>query len=191
MNCFTHSRVAAVGICTICQRGVCHDCVSTDTPRLVCQSCATRTVAPGFGWGGYYGFGYEYKSSITIGGWPLVHIAGGYDPATMRPRIARGVIAIGNIAIGGLAIGGLACGLITFGGASIGLLTAVGGAALGLGLSIGGFAVGSIAIGGAAIGFVAIGGAAFGPATIDATHCDEAVLAFARRWLNVQWPSCR
>ena len=88
--------------------------------------------------------------------------------------------------------GGLACGLVTRGGASIGLLTAVGGAALGLGLSIGGFAVGSVAIGGAAIGFLyAIGGAAFGPATIDATHCDEAVLTFARRWLNTQLPGCQ
>jgi hypothetical protein len=143
-------------------------------------------------WSGAYGVGYEYKSAISIGGWPLVHVAAGYDPITLRPRVARGVIAIGNIAIGGVAIGGLACGLVTLGGASIGLLGAVGGAALGVGLSIGGLAIGSIAIGGAAIGFVyAIGGAAFGPAVINAMHCDEAALAFARRWLSTDLPSCQ
>jgi hypothetical protein len=193
MNCFTHSQRPAVGMCAICQRGLCHDCVGAETPRLLCQSCAARSrMPPAMLGGGFYGFGYEYKSSVAIGGWPLLHIAGGYDPVTLRPRIARGVIAIGNIAIGGLAVGGVACGLITLGGASIGVLAAVGGAALGLGLSIGGLAVGSIAIGGAAVGFVyAIGGAATAPAVIDATHCDEAVAEFARRWLGTTVTICR
>ncbi len=193
MNCYTHQRVTAVGMCGVCQRGVCGDCVAADSPRLVCRNCANRgTVGSGFGLGYGYGFGYEYKSSIAIGSWPLVHIAGGWDPVTMRPRIARGVIAIGNIAIGGLAVGGLAVGLVTLGGASIGALMAIGGAALGLGLSLGGFAVGSIAIGGVAVGFTyAIGGSAIGPAVVDATHCDEMVVDFARRWLNASLPACR
>ena len=178
MNCYTHAQRPAVGMCAVCQRGLCRDCVSVETPRLLCQSCAARGVFPPvMAGGGFYGWGYEYTSSMSIGGWPLLHIAGGYDPVTLRPRIARGVIAIGNIAIGGLAVGGLACGLITLGGASIGLLAAIGGAALGLGLSVGGFAVGSIAIGGAAIGFVyAMGGSATAPAVIDATRCDQAVV---------------
>jgi len=192
MNCFTHSRSAAVGMCVACQRGICHECVAQEAPRLVCRACAARGSAIGSGWYGWYGYGYEYKSSITIGGWPLVHVSSGVDPVTMRLRVAKGVVAIGNVAIGGLAIGGLACGLFTLGGASIGLLAAVGGAALGLGVSVGGFAVGSIAFGGAAVGFVyAIGGAAVGPATIDGLHCDEAARAFARRWLNMLPPSCR
>lgn len=105
----------------------------------------------------WYGYGprlaYEYKSSWAIGSWPLVHVCGGVDPVTMRPRIAKGIIAIGDIAVGVLAIGGVACGLFSIGGASLGLLAAVGGAAIGAGCSIGGFAVGSIAIGGVAIGF--------------------------------------
>jgi hypothetical protein len=105
------------------------------------------------------GYGFEYKSALGIGGWPLLHIAGGFDPATMQPRIARGIIAIGNIAVGVFAIGGVACGLVTVGGASIGVLAAIGGAAVGLGLSIGGVALGSIAIGGVAVGWInAIGG---------------------------------
>ena len=93
-------------------------------------------------WYGYsYRLAYEYKSSITIGGWPLVHVCGGVDPQTLRPRIAKGVIAIGDIAVGVLAIGGVACGL-----------------------SVGGFAVGTIAIGGVAIGVsYAVGGVALAP----------------------------
>ena len=194
MNCFTHGRTAAVGICAICQKAVCHDCVARDSPRVVCAPCTARGGVLPFGWYGYgwYGFAYEYKSALTIGAWPLLHVCGGIDPQTMRPKIAKGIIAIGNIAVGVLAIGGLACGLFTVGGASIGLLLAVGGMALGLGVSIGGFAVGSVAIGGAAVGFLyAIGGAGFGPAVIDGRQCDQAALAFARRWLGVLPQNCR
>ena len=117
----------------------------------------------------YYGYGcnFEYTSSITIGGWPLLHVCAGIDPETMAPRVAKGVIAVGNIAIGVVAIGGLACGAITIGGASLGLLLAIGGAAIAAGVSIGGFALGTIAIGGAAVGLVtAVGGLAITPAGI-------------------------
>jgi hypothetical protein len=111
---------------------------------------------------GYYGYSFEYKSSIAIFGWPVVHICGGVDPQTMQLRVAKGVIAVGNIAVGGLAIGGVACGLISVGGASFGLLAAIGGAAIGTGLSVGGFAAGAIAIGGVAVGAVqAIGAVMF------------------------------
>ena len=48
------------------------------------------------------------NSAVTIGGWPLLHIAGGFDPVTLQPRVARGIVAIGNIAVGVLAIGGVA-----------------------------------------------------------------------------------
>src|SRR5258708_5306406 len=107
MNCFTHSRSAAVGVCVVCQKGVCHQCVAREAPRLVCRACGARGSAVGFGSYGWYGYGYEYKSSVTIGGWPLVHVCSGFDPATMRLRVAKGVIAIGNVAVGVLAIGGL------------------------------------------------------------------------------------
>jgi hypothetical protein len=192
MNCFTHSRAAAVGMCAVCQKGICPECVARDAPRLVCRDCATRTSAVGFGWSGWSGYGYEYKSPITIGSWPLVHVCSGVDPVTMRLRIAKGVIAIGNVAVGMLAVGGVACGLFSVGGASLGLLAAIGGVGLGLGVSVGGVAVGSIAIGGAAVGFVdAIGGAAIGSAVIDSLHCDEGARDFALRWLNMRPPSCR
>jgi len=184
MNCFVHDRSPAVGLCAVCQKGVCRECVGRDSPRLICRTCIQRGAI----------FGFEYRSRASIGGWPLIHIAAGVDPATMRPRVARGIVAIGNLAVGGVAIAGLACGLVTVGGLSVGLVFALGGAALGLGLSIGGVAVGSIAVGGAAIGFVyAVGGAAFAPAIIDGRRCDQAALDFVRRWLSsgILPPNCR
>ena len=138
--------------------------------------------------------GYQYRSSASIGGWPLVHVCAGVDPLTMRPRIAKGIVAIGNISVGAVAVGGVALGLVTVGGGSLGLLFALGGAAIGLGLSIGGVAVGSVAIGGAAIGFIyAVGGGAFGPAIVDGTRCDEAAREFILRWMGpgVLPPHCR
>jgi hypothetical protein len=184
VNCFTHPRAAAVGMCALCQRGVCADCISRDAPRLVCRACAER--------GGV--IGYEYKSQASIAGWPLVHICGGMDPVTMRPKVARGVVAIGNIAVGGIAIGGVALGLVSLGGLSLGLVLALGGAAIGLGLSLGGLAVGSVAIGGAAVGFqYAVGGAAFAPAIVDGARCDEAAREFILRRIGPALlpPHCR
>jgi hypothetical protein len=184
MNCYTHTTSPAVGICAICQKAICRDCVGRDTPRLACRTCIER---------GSLIYGFEYKSPLMIGEWPLVHVCMGIDPITMRPRAAKGVIAIGNIAIGGFALGGLTLGLVAIGGVSIGLACALGGAALGLGVSVGGVAVGSIAVGGLAIGLkYAIGGAAFGPSAIDGRGCDEAVRDLWTRWLGPRSlpPSC-
>ncbi len=122
----------------------------------------TPAAVPRIGLYRSYGYAYDYKSRLTIAGWPLLHIAGGVDPVTLRPRVARGVIAIGNIAVGALAIGGVSCGLISIGGCSLGALAAVGGVALGAGLSVGGVAAGAVAIGGVAIGLLnAIGDVAY------------------------------
>ncbi len=184
MNCFVHDRVPAVGLCSACQKAVCRECVGLDMPRVVCLTCMQQRRVLGF----------EYRSPLTIGSWPLVHICLGVDPITMRPKVARGVIAIGNVAVGGVAIAGAAFGLVTIAGFSVGLVGALGGAALGLGVSIGGLAIGSVAVGGAAVGFVhAIGGAALGPSIIDGRRCDPAAVNFVRRWLTsaVVPPYCR
>jgi hypothetical protein len=168
----------------MCGKAVCRNCLERETPRLVCRTCVQSRAVLGF----------EYRSNASIGSWPLVHICSGVDPATMRPRVAKGVIAIGNVAIGVVAIAGLACGLVTFGGLSVGLLFALGGAALGFGVSMGGLAVGSVAVGGAAVGFsYALGGAAFGPAVIDGRGCDPAAWEFFRRWIGPGMvpPTCR
>ena len=176
MNCYTHANRPAVGICAICQKAICHDCVGRDTPRLACRNCVDGRLAM---------FGFEYKSAASIGTWPLLHVCGGLDPVTMRPRVAKGIIAIGNIAVGGLAIGGVALGVVTFAGLSVGLLGALGGVALGLGVSAGGVALGTIAMGGVAIGLkYAIGGFAIGPSVIDGRQCDDAARELWMRWLG-------
>jgi hypothetical protein len=184
MNCFVHERSAAIGVCGVCQRAMCRECVGVQSPRLICRTCVSERPM----------LGSEYRSELAVGSWPLVHVCLAVDPITRRPKVARGVIAIGNIALGAVAVGGVACGLISVGGLSLGALFALGGAAIGLGLSIGGLAIGSIAVGGAAIGFVyALGGGAFGPAIIDGRRCDAAAADFFRQWLSSSSlpPNCR
>ena len=183
MNCFVHDR-SAVGVCGVCQKAVCRDCVGLESPRLVCRTCVSARPVLGF----------EYRSELAVGSWPLVHVCVGIDPITQRPKVARGVIAIGNIAVGVVAVAGVACGLVTVGGLAVGALLALGGGAIGLGLSVGGLAIGSVAIGGAAIGFLyAIGGGAFAPAIIDGRRCDPAAVEFVRQWLSSSLlpPNCR
>lgn len=110
---------------------------------------------------------FEYKSSRTLFGLPLVHICWGLGICR-----AKGVVAMGNVATGLLAVGGLSAGLISAGGLSFGLLAlggiaggaaALGGLALGL-LAFGGCAIGLLAIGGCAVGLYAAGGAVYGAA---------------------------
>ena len=184
MNCYVHAHETAVGICALCQRAVCHGCIERDTPRIVCRTCAAARATVGF----------EYRSATQIGSWPLLHVSLGLDPATMRPRVARGVVAIGNVAIGAIAIAGVSLGLVTVGGLSVGLVASLGGAALGLGVSCGGLAVGSVAFGGLALGLqYAIGGAAFAPAVIDGTRCHHAARDLVTHWVGTGFlpPNCR
>lgn len=100
---------------------------------------------------------YEYRSSRTIAGIPLVHVNIGLG----RWYRARGIVAVGNDARGLVAVGGSALGLVAVGGAGLGLLS-LGGVSVGLLLSAGGIAVGSLAAGGLAVGLLALGGCAVG-----------------------------
>lgn len=127
--------------------------------------------------------GYEYRSSTEIFGWPLIHIAYGYDPETARPRVARGIIAIGNLAVGVFALGGLAIGGFAFGGAGIGLI-AFGGLAVG-GVALGGMALALyLAVGGLAVSTMyAIGGAALAPHAISSLGVDPEFLRQLEKWI--------
>ena len=123
------------------------------------------------------GWGFEYKSNITIFGLPLVHIASGVDEQTGRPRIARGIFALGNIAVGVVALGGIALGGLTLGGLSVGLIC-IGGMAVG-GIALGGMAVGALfAAGGMAVSLAyAGGGGALAPCRFGGSGGDPSCFA--------------
>jgi len=135
--------------------------------------------------GGYYYRSYEYKSEAQLFGWPLIHIAVGFDPQTGMQRVAKGVIAIGDIAVGGIALGGLALGGFTLGGASVGLVS-VGGGSIGVLLALGGLAVsGGLAIGGLAISLMfAVGGLALAPYHLGGNGGDPAMFQWLFRWFQ-------
>lgn len=131
--------------------------------------------------------GYEYRSSTTLFGWPLVHVATGLDPRTGQRRIARGIIAIGDVAVGGVAMGGAAFGVFAMGGGAVGVvafgggacgLLAAGGLAVGLLAAFGGLALAPIALGGQAIGYLACGGQGIGAHVLDAARQDPVAVKF-------------
>jgi hypothetical protein len=131
-----------------------------------------------------YPWGYEYRSPVELGGWPLLHVAQGIDPRTGLPRVARGIIAIGNIAIGLVAVGGVAAGGFVIGGIGLGLFV-FGGLALG-GIAFGGLALALfLAVGGAALSMMyAVGGLALAPHAIGGTGIDPEFVRLLKRW----WP---
>ena len=100
----------------------------------------------------------NYKSSISLLGLPLAHVAIGPPEGSSGTRgIAKGWIAIGDIAFGVVfALGGLAVGGICVGGLSVGVLAFAG---LSVGVwSVGGLALGVFALGGGAIALWAANG---------------------------------
>ena len=166
----------------------CSECGADISARAVlCPQCG----APGPGRMGMY----EYRSSRTWRGLPLLHVVKGppIDLVTGKLRVAKGVIAIGNVAVGIIAIGGAAIGVLSLGGLSLGLL-ALGGSAIGLlaafggmaigGLAVGGCAIGGVAIGGAAIGYYALGGAAAGIHPLGGNIRDPQAVEFFRQFLG-------
>jgi azurin len=120
--------------------------------------------------------GFDYKSQRTFCGLPLLNVSSGMDPATGKPRVARGIIAIGSRAYGWFAFGGVAGGGVAVGGVAAGIV-AIGGCAAGL-VAIGGCALALlVAIGGLAVGYFGLGGQGFGMHVADGTHTTS--------WLSV------
>ena len=124
---------------------------------------------------------FEFKSTQTWLGLPLLHMTSGFDPVTGQIRVARGVVAIGRkargiIAIGGsatgiLAIGGMAMGVFAIGGCALGLIS-FGGLAIALLFGLGGVALAPIAVGGQALGYLVYAGIGFGKHVVDGRYSD-------------------
>jgi len=75
---------------------------------LACPHCGapypTRPV--------WDGWGFEYKSGVTVAGWPLVHISFKYR-SNRRPVVARGIVAIGQFATGLVCISQFGIGVLS------------------------------------------------------------------------------
>ena len=102
------------------------------------------------------GTGFEWKSRLTVYGWPLVHIAYGRE-AGGKIRVAKGVIAIGQFGIGLFTIAQIGVGfLFGFGQVMVGL-TAVAQVAVTVLFGIGQFASGVVAVGQLVLAFYGLG----------------------------------
>ena len=58
------------------------------------------------------GWGYEYKSKLSLAGLPIVHISFKYRP-NRRPVVARGIIAIGQFGCGVVCISQFGIGVVS------------------------------------------------------------------------------
>lgn len=94
-------EVVAMKPCRECQREVSEQAVA-------CPGCGAPYPARER-WDGY---GYEYRSRLTVAGLPLLHVSFKYRPNRM-PVVARGWIAIGQFAIGGLTVSQFGIGIVS------------------------------------------------------------------------------
>jgi hypothetical protein len=135
----------------------CRDCAQTvSIDAAFCPHCG----APKPALHEWNGEGYEWKSTATLGGWPVVHVAFGIDRAG-KVRTARGIVAIGQRAVGVVACGILALGVVAFGVVCGGVIS-LGVVAGALFLACGVNAIAPIAFGVVAVGAMAGGVNAIG-----------------------------
>ena len=163
-------RVALVS-CRECRREV------GETARK-CPQCK----APFPGRAHWQGTGYEWKSAVTLGGYPLVHIAYGRD-ARGKLRVAKGVIAIGQFGIGVITLAQFGIGLLFGFGQCLLALTAIAQVAITPLLGIGQCAAGYIAIGQMAVGYYALGQVAYAVYAWSVNQQDPVALEFFASFL--------
>jgi len=123
---------------------------------VTCRECGKEvsTAAPACPhWGAprpgdqeWQGSGFEWQSSQTLLGYPLVHMAFGKD-ARGKWRVAKGVIAIGQFAVGLITVAQFGVGLLFGLGQFIVGFTALAQFALAVYLGVGQIAVGYAAVG--------------------------------------------
>jgi DNA-directed RNA polymerase subunit RPC12/RpoP len=127
----------------------CHEEISTEAER--CPYCGasfpSKTKSKGFG--------FEWQSSKTFYGYPLVNIAFGRD-AENRLRVAKGIVAIGQFGIGLITFAQFGIGILFGFGQFIIGFTAIAQIAVSAFFAIGQIATGYIAIGQVAFGFYAL-----------------------------------
>jgi hypothetical protein len=128
------------------------------------------------------GFGFEWKSPQTYGGYPLIHIAFGRDSRGKR-RVAKGVIAIGQFALGLVTVAQFGVGLLFgFGQFLLGGIVLAQFAG-GLVLGVGQIATGYVAIGQVVLAYYGLGQIGLGQFLWSMSRKDgEAVRFFLSGW---------
>ncbi len=109
----------------------------------------------------------EYKSSKTLWGLPLWHVAKNAKGIIAIGVKAQGIIAVGVKARGVISVGVLSLGIFSCGTLSLGLLFSVGLLSAAL-FSVGTFSVGIFSVGAISIGIFALGAVAVGEVSVGA-----------------------
>ena len=121
----------------------CRECgQEVSTEAFTCPHCG----APRPGDIGWRGTGFEWQSTQTFLGYPLIHVAVGKDARGKR-RVAKGVIAIGQFAVGLITVAQFGVGLLFGFGQFIFGFTALAQFAGALYFGVGQFATGYTAVG--------------------------------------------
>ena len=103
----------ALEACRECQKEV-------STQARTCPHCGAPVPTRS----GWKGSGVDWKSSQTLFGYPLLHVAFGRDEHG-RLRVAKGIIAIGQFAVGAITVAQFGVGLLFGFGQFIVGLTAI------------------------------------------------------------------
>ncbi len=132
-------------------------------------------------------WGFEWRTKAEVFGWPLVHVAIGRDPQTLKLRVARGIVAIGQFGVGLVTIAQFGVGLLFAFGQVVGGNIAVGQIAIGVLFGLGQFAIGLTAIGQFALGRHVLAQIGFGKHVWTSGRRDpEAVRHFRALWQNLK-----
>jgi len=158
----------------------CRECGKEISPAaLACPYCG----APRPGGQVRRGTGFEWRSSQTVLGCPLVHVAFGKD-ARGKWRVAKGVIAIGQFAVGLITVAQFGVGFLFGLGQFMVGYTALAQVALGFYLGVGQFATGYAAIGQVVVAHYGLAQAGWASHLWTPGHRDPEALAYFRQLLE-------
>ena len=161
-----------------------------DKRRVESRTGRRRWRPPRIGPGNpkWNGWGVDWKSEATYGGFPLVHVAFGRDRHG-KLRVAKGILAVGQFAVGLVTIAQFGVGLLFGFGQIIGGLTALAQVAVTPYFAIGQLATGYVAIGQLALAYYGL--CQYGVARFiwSVSHQDPEAVEFFRRlaqeWLGI------
>jgi hypothetical protein len=165
-------------------------------PLVTCRECkqeistdasfCPRCGAPWPAKTEWRGSGFEWRSSQTVYGYPLIHIAFGKNAQGKR-KVAKGFIAIGQFAIGVITVAQFGVGLLFGFGQFIFGLTALAQFAGAILMGVGQFASGYVAIGQVVLAKIGLAQLGFAEYLWSPSRRDpEAVEFFNSLWENLR-----